>query len=653
MRRLPIVAVFLARALAAQQTVAPTPEQVGSPRGEGLDGFNVLNSFETGYRFRLVSGNEGRYRSDVNYPNGVRLLGSSLRVNSREGHGRFFDEIVLNTQGLGNDPYEFANLRVQKNRVYRYDMLWRMNEYFNPGLTIANGQHWFDTSRRLQDHDLTLAPQSNWNLRLGYSRENQTGPALSTVQLFDGRGDQMPIFRDVRRTRNEYRVGGEMLLVGFRVNFLHAWDNFKEDTPYSLDGFAPVTVGQTTLTQFRRDEPYHGNTPLWRVNVHREEKLWAMNGRFTYAGGRRNFVLDELAVGSDRFGAAQNRQIVVTGSARRPVATGDLLVSITPGEKLSFVNNTSFYNNRIDGDSSYLEYDNATSAFTALSFQFLGMRTVSNSSELTWRASKLMWFRGGYQYSSRRVESVLGPPPTSVRYAQENRLHSGIAGVRLQPLKPLSINLDAEIGRADHPFFPIGERNYHRLGARVRYKNRTWQLETAYRQVYNTNSVALAAFASRSRDYTASASWNPRGRFSLDANYARMHLDTASGIAYFVRFALQQGRSIYISNIHSGNLGGHLSLGRADLYVGYSIVQDTGDPRAPSVFDATAILAGAPQAYPLRYQTPLARLSVRLHEKLRWNAGWQFYSYGEDTMLFGIYQNYRAHTGYTSVLWSF
>jgi hypothetical protein len=51
--------------------------------------------------------------------------------------------------------------------------------------------------------------------------------------------------------------------------------------------------------------------------------------------------------------------------------------------------------------------------------------------------------------------------------------------------------------------------------------------------------------------------------------------------------------------------------------------------------------------------TPLARLSIRVTPKIRWNAGWQFYNYHE---LFGLtvpMQNYRANTGYTSVLWSF
>ena len=112
--------------------------------------------------------------------------------------------------GLGNDPYQSAILRIQKNQLYRYDMTWRLNDYYNPGLTVAGGLHLMDTVRRLQDHELTLFPQSKYRLRVGYSRNTQDGPALSTSLEF---GQQqhaqhgLPVFANLRRQWNEYRAG--------------------------------------------------------------------------------------------------------------------------------------------------------------------------------------------------------------------------------------------------------------------------------------------------------------------------------------------------------------------------------------------------------------------------------------------------------------
>src|SRR4051812_8185213 len=122
-----VTALFLlACAALAQEPVAPTPERGGSNRGETWNGYNIVDSVETGYRFALKGGNVPMYRSSVNYGNGIRLLSSYFTMNSREGHGKYFDEIVITTQGLGNDPYESASFRIRKNQLYRYDMTWRL-----------------------------------------------------------------------------------------------------------------------------------------------------------------------------------------------------------------------------------------------------------------------------------------------------------------------------------------------------------------------------------------------------------------------------------------------------------------------------------------------------------------------------------------------
>src|SRR5580698_2286204 len=193
------LAMACAASLPAQPVVAPTPDPVGPARGEDWGGYNITNSFEVGYRFATVGGNDGLFRSDVNFGNGLRLLGSSLTIDSKDGHGHLFDELLLTTMGLGNDPYQSVMLRIRKNRLYRYDMNWRENQFYDPGVVISGGEHLFNTTRNMQDHDLTILPDNRLaQFELGYSRNTQTGPGLTSAQEFDIDSTAFPVYTNIR-----------------------------------------------------------------------------------------------------------------------------------------------------------------------------------------------------------------------------------------------------------------------------------------------------------------------------------------------------------------------------------------------------------------------------------------------------------------------
>ena len=86
--------------------------------------------FELGYRYATIGGDQDMYRSTVNYTDGIRLLsGLAFDPVAKRTRRKWFDEILINTLGLGNDPYESATVRIEKNRWYRYDMLWRSDVF--------------------------------------------------------------------------------------------------------------------------------------------------------------------------------------------------------------------------------------------------------------------------------------------------------------------------------------------------------------------------------------------------------------------------------------------------------------------------------------------------------------------------------------------
>ncbi len=648
-----ILALLLAGAANAQQTVAPTPEPVGPARGDNVSEYNIVNSFETGYRWDSVGGNLDSYNSQVNYGNGLRLLSSFFSANSRDGHGKFFDSIVLTTQGLGNDPYESATLRVEKNRVYRFDMNWRLNDYVNPGLVSAGQQsgNFLDTRYTSQDDDLTLFPQSKIKFFLGYSRSVQDGPELTAVGSLTG--GTLPLdsvgFMSEREARNEYRVGNEFQVLGFTVNWMHGWEDFKEDFRAQAGTDAN---GNTIPSQLVN--PYHGTSPYWRVGLFTNRKWYSVNGRFTYTGTQRAFVLQNTSL---LGGPIVGLQDVTMGTGQRPVGTGNLTFSVFPTSKLTFTNSTAIYNVRSEGLSEFIQFNDATGGSVSQTFLYLGIRTLSNQTDLTYRAYKWLSFFGGYHYSDRLITAVLDSP---TRYYQTSILNAGVFGVRIRPVQPLTISLSGEVGRANHPFATKSDKDYQALGARVQYKKKSLLLSAYSQSNYNNNSVTFTAFSSHARTYAANVSWMPLRWLSFNTDYSKMHLDTLGGIVFFDGGETPtNGYSLYISNLQTGNAGAHFTLGRrADLYLGYSHVQDTGDGRSNPYgtgFGTTIPAFQAAQTFPMKFQSPVGRFSVKINNRIRWNVGYQYYGYHEDffTGQGTPDQAYRAHTGYTSVLWSF
>ena len=201
---------------------------------------------------------------------------------------------MLNTQGLGGDPYESAILRIEKNRCTATIWCGARRFFRSRPHRLRSANISSIRSRTLQDHDLTLFPQSHFKLFLGYSRNVDDGPALSTVQLFNSTGDVYPVFANIHDQQNEYRLGGEANFFGFRLNVMHGWVDYKEDT--LTDIMAPEPGMLATLTSFASTQPYHGTSPYWRAALFREGKhLWALNGRFSYVSNHRGFIDNELA----------------------------------------------------------------------------------------------------------------------------------------------------------------------------------------------------------------------------------------------------------------------------------------------------------------------------------------------------------------------
>ena len=157
--------------------------------------------------------------------------------------------------------------------------------------------------------------------------------------------------------------------------------------------------------------------------------------------------------------ASANQQIITTGDARRPVATGNVNITAPVTSKLTITGSTSLYNVRTEGDSAYLQYNNATQASNLLYYQYLGIRTFQTNADALYEIRPWLDVHAGYLFSDRNIAStpqaVVEGINSSVPFEQINQLHSGIFGVQVRPVNGLVASFDGEIGPVTRPFYAL------------------------------------------------------------------------------------------------------------------------------------------------------------------------------------------------------
>ncbi len=666
---LAFLALWAAAAALGQPVVTPTPDRPSDFESAG--GYTVSNSFETGYRFAAIGGNEDVYRANVNYGNGLRLFEGELRIDSEDGRGRLVDEFSFNTRGAPTDPYQSSVVRAAKHGVYRYDMRLRATDYHNQLPALWSGERGLRTERTWQSHDLTLFPGKAVEILLGYGRNKRSGPGFSSAGIPDAVGafqsDNFLRFEtDLRQVNNQYRGGVNVRAFGLALTAMQSFDNYKEDTHYRDASALPLALDNVqAVTALRRDEPIHGNTPVTQIALRSEkDRRIGFHGRFAYASGERNSTLSADTTAFDPEQQISTlRQTFVFGQASRKQGTGDFTVTLLPSARWTVTNTTAVNNTRIEGGADFLEVSQFANQF--LRFESLGIRHITNATEANFRPVKRLSLYGAYRFSTRRTSTRDAIEFPEFGFENElveidNNVHAGAAGLRWLPAKGLRVSVDLETGRADQPLTPVSEKEFHNERLRVQWRKNGFAAAAYFKNEINTNPAELVDYSSDGRSGGFQVSWaDPDARWTFDGGYAWIHLDTSAGIFNLFEPG-QAARTFYTSNLHTANFGARLALhDRATLYLGYSLAKDTGDG-ADRLSAAEGVEANYPNfgfdganffvAFPLTYQTPQGRLSIVVSEKLSWNFGWQYYSYGER---FTGVQGYRAHVGYSSFRWSF
>jgi hypothetical protein len=592
----------------------------------------------------------------------------------------------------------------RKFKYFRFvNNLANPNWVFSPAIfsvppNPVTGEHGYNTNTQLGDFDVTILPKNRWiRFNVGYSPERYSGPAFTNYHVG---GNEFNLLSELRSRANDFRFGADGQAGPVDFSFLQGFRRFRDDSFIDLGPTRGINLNPAvaSLTSFHRNEPARGSVNFTRFSAHTlvARKL-DISGRIVYSKATSDFTFAENFTGRNwnpritgwppgPLPATPNTlnlgQYNITGTTERPNTLGDIGVTYLATEKLRISNTFRVEDFKIDGDAIFSDFFSLTRGVgptlrtDTLGFSNLDAhrltkyRKYQNIIEGDYQFNAHYAVHFGYRYGSRRIEESfegfnlgsngsLNPPNarTSDSEEENNHTHAVFGGFKVRPLPNWTVFFDAEHGTADNVFTRIGNYDYLNIRGKSRYSptnKLSFNVAVITRNNSNPSEIAGVSLEDfgvsiKSRIFTSSVDWNPSSSFSINAGYNYNWLNSDAVVDYFfnsIRHPL--GHSLYYVRNNFFFVDATMRLApRVTLFTAYRVNDDNG--QGNRVANPTGLPGTLVSSYPMTYQSPEARLAIKINRRLDWNFGYQYYNYNESTLVGPRPQNYHAHLPYTSL----
>ena len=587
-----------------------------------------------------------------------------------------------------------------------------LNNFANPNWVFSpsnfsvppkplTGEHGFNTETKMGDFDLTILPKNRLiRFNVGYSPERYNGPAFTNYHI-GGNDFNYPL--NLKSRADDYRFGADGTLGPIDFSILQGFRRFRDDTSTNLGATTGINrdPAKGQLTSFFHHEPARGSVDFTRFSLHTfVAKKLDITGRVVYSTTDSTFTFIERYSGTNWNARVSGwppgplpstpntlnlGQYNITGDTNRPSWLGDVGVTFLATDRLRISNTFRVEDFKIRGNAVLSDFfsitrpSGATTVTDTIGFSNLDAHTSIEyrkyqnivEGDFQFNAHNAVHF--GYRYGHRRIaQSFEGfnlgsngsvPPPTrsSSSDLAENNTHAVFGGFKARPGPNWTLYFDAEKGTADNVFSRIGNYDYTNFRAKTRYapnKNLSFNVAVITRDNANPSEIAGISLQDfgvsiKSRIFTSAIDWTVSSKFSINTGYNYNWINSDAVVNYFFNnIQHPEGHSVYkVRNNFFFIDTTALLFPRVSLFTSYRINKDNGQG------NRVADPAGNPgillSSYPFSYQSPEGRIAFRIHRRLDWNVGYQYYNYNESQIVGPRRQNYHAHLPYTSLRFYF
>jgi len=682
----------------------------GTQEGVSAAGYTIHSSTEIGYRFSDRTGNAGMYETLVDLHQGPRLLDESLSMQAPMHNGILFDNLFISSFGWGGEPENVVRARADKDKWYNFQASFRRDHDFfdydllanplnpptsNPSVPILESPHEFATTRRMSDFDLTLLPQSRLTFRLGFSRNNMTGPSFSSIHD----GTDALLYQPWNTTLDSYRLGVDWKLAPRTVaSYDQFLDYYKGDTDYYLyptfpallPGGSPVYLGlpfdtanripcapkggpdliasNGVLTNtgcnayfsYSRLQRVRTSIPTERVSL--RSNYWNrldLTTSYAYSDADMSTPLTESFAGL--ISRTNTRAFAGTGmaSAHRISDVFDLQATLHLTKHLRVVNKFYFWAYRIPENGSLTEVDNdcpapctlltplsATAAVTAntLTQSSFNQNWKRNQTELLWDVNSKLGARIGYRYGDRHFDHFLDFAGDEDHFNVHEQ--SALLGAWARPVHGLRLNFDLEHTNYDETIVRIAPRKESRYRFQTNYSPRPWAtLGGSINIVEDSNRDSSTNFEGHNRNYSLNASLSPRERFGVDLAYNYNDFLQNALICFndsdVTLTVVATAGSCAVNDPSNPLLNTSFYVNNNHFGMFSLRVKPVKRVTTRLGYSITSVDGRTTQfniLQPLgplqyKYQQPVADLGVDLGRNLTWNTSWNYYQYGEGSFV--------------------
>ena len=460
----PAVAVAQDR---AREAAAASAEASGQAEAEAPL-FEIRGLFDAGFRWRDVSGNDAKYREDLNYSTGPRLFNVDLSLSPTDRGA--VDRVNIYANQLG-DPFESLGLSVKKFDSFNFRFRRNSSVCFYRDITLphelsdvskSNGgdfRHFnFDRVNDRVDFDFQVG--SRGKVFFNFNRQTRLGESTT---VFDVSRDEFELDRPLGEVKNDYVVGFQAALDKVSFYFDQTYRDYESDGRVFLPG---ASLGEnrdnaTELFFYEQLLPFDFTMPqsTVKVNVRPDPRL-TITGGFIFSDLTADFSHSEVARGISFRGQPLDTTVVSGGELERQTTLADIDVAYDVNDYLAVIGGVRLGSFDQDGQLSQ-----------ALPSADLVETDIDISTDIIEIGAQVfptagVSVTGGVRFEERETE--IHEEGAAIDAVETERTTFFING-NARPSPMLSVLGEYERGTYDNPFTLVAPTTLDRVKARVRF----------------------------------------------------------------------------------------------------------------------------------------------------------------------------------------